>query len=186
MNPDPFYFTITIDQPAGLLLALMVLCLLGTIITAWAMKIVSGFFLDKKNKKFFITQFQFPWSYEKFKMMVDDIPDHRKDAVRMQLRIDYYFMPFAYGLLFFAGCYVLWFTSKQLSNSVNHYTYLLWVPFLAWLFDIIENKLISSSLNQTSRTKTLLLLSVSLAKWILAVSFYLLAVVVYIIIRLNV
>ena len=147
------------------------------------MKIVSGFFLDKKNKKFFITQFQFPWSYEKFKMMVDDIPDQRKDAVRMQLRIDYYFMPFVYSMLFFAGCYVLWFAGDQLTNPVNHYSYLLWVPFVAWVFDIIENKLISSSLKQPGRIKTLLLLSFSLAKWILAVSFFLLAVTVYIVMR---
>lgn len=179
MNPDVFYYCFTIEQPGKILLVLMVVCLLGSIITLWAMLTVSKFFLDKDNNRFTIMRFQFPWSHAKLDALIKNIPENRKDAVRMQLKIDYYLMPFIYGLLFFAGCYVLW-TGRQSAQVNTAYYHLLWIPVLAWLCDIAENKLTFSSLNKPLKNKTRLLLGFSLLKWVLAVLFFLFVIVKYI------
>jgi hypothetical protein len=187
MNPTPFEYCIYIDNPDRLLLWLMLLCVLGSLVTSWMMAAISKFFLyrvsgEDELKKFSIMQLEFPWSFEKFKNLIDQMTDKTKDTVRMQLNVDYYFMPFIYLLLFFGGCFVLWYY-KSAGTSISQYNFLLWIPVATWLFDIIENKLIASSLESTSKFKTNTLLFFALAKWIIAVLFFIAAVVAFIVIR---
>ena len=187
MNPNPFEYTIYIERPDQLLLWLMLLCLLGFLITGWAMTAMSRFFFydasegkerEENLRPFSILQLELPWSYNKFQNITQHMPEKTKDTVRMQLRLDYYFMPFVYLFLFFGGCFVLWCKNNG-ETALDRYSFLLWIPFIAWLFDIIENKLIASSLVRTTRGKTTALLFFSSIKWIIAILFFIIILVAY-------
>ena len=106
---------------------------------------------------------------EKFKdkpLCVSDIRDKfGKQYVRMNLKLDYYFMPFAYLLLFFGGWYIM--QRHHLLSLHHEYYNILFIPFAAWLFDIIENKMALSCLEKLTQSKSRLLFLASLIKWLL-------------------
>ncbi len=103
MNNDFFEYHIYIKDFSRLLLWLMFVCFLGVFISGWAMSVMSRFFLTDKGRKFSIIDFELPYSFKRFKEIIDHISEKTKDTVRMNLKLDYYFMPFAYLLLFFGG-----------------------------------------------------------------------------------
>jgi len=109
MNNDYFDYHIHIQNFSSLLLWLTVLCFLGIFITGYPMSVMSRFFLTEKDKetgkvsKFSIIDFELPYSFTRFKNIIDRLSDNTKDTVRMNLKLDYKFMPFAYLFLFFGG-----------------------------------------------------------------------------------
>lgn len=166
---DVFSYTINIPDFSNLLLWLMFLCFLGCCVTLWPMLIMSKFFLRKDGTRFSILLFQLPLSVSKFKTLVDTITDRTKDTVRMNLKIDYFFMPFAYFLLLFGG----WLTlhRQQFSFAESDYYKFLFVPLAAWAFDIMENRMASSCIKSVTTTKARILFVLSLLKWILIIGY---------------
>ena len=89
----------------------------------------------------------------------------------MNLKLDYYFMPFAYLLLLFGGWFVL---HQQFVFGENDYYYFLLTPLVAWIFDILENKIAYSSIKSVTKAKTRVLFVVALLKWLLIIGYLLL------------
>jgi hypothetical protein len=166
---DVFTFTITIPDFSSLLLWLMLLCFLGCCVTLWPMLVMSRFFLRKDGTRFSILLFQLPFSISKFQSLVNNITGRTKDTVRMNLKLDYYFMPFVYLLLLFGGWYVLHL--QQFSFAESNYYKLLFLPLLAWVFDILENKTALASIKLVTKTKTRTLFVFALIKWILIIGY---------------
>ncbi len=165
MNNDFFEYHIYIKDFSRLLLWLMFVCFLGVFISGWAMSVMSRFFLTDKGRKFSIIDFELPYSFKRFKEIIDHISEKTKDTVRMNLKLDYYFMPFAYLLLFFGGWYIM--QRHHLLSLHHEYYKILFIPFAAWLFDIIENKMALSCLEKLTQTKSRFLFLASLIKWLL-------------------
>jgi hypothetical protein len=176
MNDDVFDYQIHIDNFSSLLLSLILVCFFGLCATAWRMFVISRFFLNKNGSRFSILNFELPYSFTKFKNIIENISDKTKDAVRMNLKLDYFFMPFAYLFLFFGGLYMLHRQHLLLQDS-NAYK-ILWLPFAAWLFDIMENMLSVLCLEKLTQTKSRLLFFVSLVKWIVIYGFLILLYVI--------
>jgi len=169
MNNDVLNFHIQIQDFSRLLIWLMLLCFLGFCITGYAMLVSSRFFLTKTGQHFSIIDFELPFSLSKFKSLIDNLTSKTKDTIRLNLQLDYYFMPFAYLLLFFAGWYVL--QREQIVMQESNWYNILWVPFLAWLFDILENKMAYTSLKIFSNTTARLLFTFSMIKWLLILAY---------------
>src|SRR5215218_1744864 len=163
---DVFDYHIHIQDFSRLLIWLMLVCFLGLCITSWAMMVMSRFFLTGKDKetgkirKFSIIDFELPYSFTRFKNIVDHISDKTKDTVRMNLKMDYKFMPFAYLFLFFGGWYIM--QRHHLFALNSDYYKILFFPFAAWLMDIVENKLAFACLEKLTKTNSRLLFFVSL------------------------
>lgn len=166
---DVFEYHIQIEDFSSLLVWLMLLCLLGVCITGWPMLVMSKFFLTKTGSRFSIINFELPFSFSKLKSIIENSTERTKETVRMNLKLDYYFMLFAYLLLFFAGWYVL--HQQQLSFQESKAYKILWVPFIIWLFDILENKTAFASLENLTKTSARLLLVFSIMKWLLVVGY---------------
>lgn len=168
---DAFNYTINIPGFSSLLLWLMLLCFLGCCVTLWPMLIMTQFFLRKDGSRFSILLFQLPLSISRFQSLVNDINGNTKDTVKMNLKLDYYFMPFAYLLLLFGGWFVL---HQQFVFGENDYYYFLLTPLVAWIFDILENKIAYSSIKSVTKAKTRVLFVVALLKWLLIIGYLLL------------
>jgi hypothetical protein len=170
MNNDNFDYHIHIEHFSGLLLWLTVVCLLGAAITSLSMMTMSKFFLTDKNaatgrvQKFSIIDFELPYSFSRFKNLIDHISEKTKDTVRMNLRMDYCFMPFIYLFLFFGGWYIMQ-RHHLFALNPNNYK-ILFLPFIAWLLDIVENRLAFACLANLTRTASWSLFFVSFAKWL--------------------
>ena len=173
---DIFSYTINIPDFSSLLLWLMLLCFLGCCVTLWPMLVMSKFFLRKDGSRFSIFLFQLPLSISKFQTLVDNITSRTKDTIRMNLKLDYFFMPFFYLLILFGG----WLTlhRQQYSFSESDYYKLLFVPLLAWVFDIMENKIAYSCIKTVTIAKARTLFFVSLIKWILIIGYFIFLVVI--------
>lgn len=182
MEKDIFEYQVHIEQFSWILLWLMLLCFLGLIITGWTMQVMSRFFLTEKNKetgetrKFSIINFELPYSYANFKSIINNISERTKDTVRMNLNFDYYFMPFAYLFLFFGGWYML--HSNNYVFQESGYYRLLFIPFAAWFFDMVENKLALYCLDKLTKTNARMLFGVSLVKWLLIIGYIIIFLVI--------
>jgi hypothetical protein len=141
------------------------------------MVVIRRFFLTKTGSRFSIMDFELPYSFTKFKGIIDNITDKTKDTVRMNLKMDYYFMLFAYFFLFFAGWYILRHQQNLLQEG-NIYN-MLWIPFAAWLFDILENKMAFACLEKLTKTNARLLLIFSLIKWLLIAMYTVVMLLIY-------
>ncbi len=176
MNNDVFDYHIYIEQFSSLLIWLMLVCFLGLCITGFAMIVISRFFLTKTGSRFSIIDFELPFSFTKFKGIVDNTTDNTKETIRMSLKMDYYFMLFAYSFLFFAGWYVL--QQQPLMQGSNIYKF-LWMPFAAWFFDVLENTTASACLEKLTKTNARLLFIFSLIKWLLIVVYVVVMILIY-------
>jgi hypothetical protein len=175
MNNDYFDYHIHIEKFSALLLWLTVLCFLGILIIGYAMTVMSRFFLTEKDKetgkvkKFSIIDFELPYSFTRFKNIIDNLSDNTKDTVRMNLKLDYKFMPFAYLFLFFGGWYIM--QRHQLFAVNAEYHKVLFFPFIAWVMDILENMLALECLVKMTKTNSRLLFFASLLKWLIIFTF---------------
>jgi hypothetical protein len=168
---DAFTYTINIPDFSSLLLWLMLLCFLGCCITLWPMLVMSKFFLRKDGSHFSILLFQLPFSISRFQALIDNISGRTKDTVRMNLKLDYYFMPFAYLLLLFAGWYLL--HRHQFIFGESAYYKFLFAPLIAWIFDMLENRTAFTCIKSVTKAKARILFTVSLIKWILIIGYLL-------------
>jgi len=175
MNNDYFDYHIHIENFSALLLWLTLLCFLGIFITGYAMTVMSRFFLTEKDKdtgkvkKFSIIDFELPYSFTRFKNLLGNLSANTKDTVRMNLKMDYKFMPFAYLFLFFGGWYIM---QRHHLFSVNgDYYKILFFPFIAWVMDILENMLALECLVKPTKTNSRLLFFASLLKWLIIFTF---------------
>ncbi len=146
------------------------------------MTIASGFFLTQKDKetgrvrKFSILDFELPYSFTRFTKIMNNLSDKTKDTVRMNLKLDYYFMPFAYLFLFFGGWYIM--QRHHLFSLNSEYYKILYMPLAAWVMDIVENKLAFACLENGTKTNSRLLLFVSLIKWVLIFGYLILLFII--------
>jgi hypothetical protein len=176
MNQDVFDYHIHIEKFSNLLVWLIFICFAGLCLTGFPMLVMSRFFFTKTGSRFSIINMELPFSFTKFRDIIDGTSNSTKDTMRMNLKLDYYFMIFAYLLLFFAG----WFVLQRQETAQPDNTYrLLWIPFIAWLFDILENKMALASLEKLSKAKARLLLVFSLVKWLLIAGYVLFMAAVY-------
>ena len=179
---DVFDYHIHIQNFSRLLIWLMLVCLLGLFVTGWAMMVMGRFFLTEKNKesgrvrKFSIIDFELPYSFTRFKNITDTLSKRTKDTVRMNLKLDYLFMPFLYLFLFFGGWYMM--HRHQLFALDNDNYKILFMPFAAWLMDIVENKLAFACLERLTKTNSRLLFFASLIKWLLIFGYLVLLFVI--------
>ena len=164
MPADLFQYTLRIENFNQVLGWLMVLCGLVTLLTAWMMASVSRFFLTQTGQSFSILSLQLPWSFQQLQSLVGALPPKTKTAIRWQLGIDYWFMPFFYGLLFFANLY-LERSYPALQPTFLAGTLFQWLPMMAWLMDILENKLIVKTLDEPTKTEYYFLLTLASLKW---------------------
>ncbi len=165
MNGDVFFLTIEIENYSQFLGWLIFVCLMGTVLTGWLMLSVSRYFLTDKGERFSILQLQLPRSHQMYQELLLQLSNKTKTTVRLQLRIDLYFMPFFYGLLFFVGWY-FYRTLGSLEAPRTAGLLLSWTPWIAWLLDIIENRLIAENLNTSTKTKTGFVFGFALLKWL--------------------
>lgn len=127
--------------------------------------------------KFSIMQLELPWSSTKFQDIISGMSTQTKDTVRMQLHADNYFMPFMYLFLFFCGCYmILCYNTNDMAGGPSGY--ILWVPFIAWLLDIVENRLIDAAITSGNRLSVQILIT-ALLKFTVAIIFFLYALIKY-------
>jgi glucan phosphoethanolaminetransferase (alkaline phosphatase superfamily) len=89
MNNDVFDYHIYIEQFSSLLIWLMLVCFLGLCITGFAMIVISRFFLTKTASRFSIIDFEMPFSFTKFKGIIENTTDNTKETIRMNLKMDY-------------------------------------------------------------------------------------------------
>ena len=177
MNQDVFDYHIHIENFSNLLVWLIFVCFGGLCLSGFPMVVISRFFLTKNGSRFSIMNFELPFSFTKFRDIIEGTTDKTKDTVRLNLKLDYYFMIFAYLLLFFAGWYVL---QRQQITLYESGTYrILWLPFIAWLFDVLENKMAFACLETLSQAKARLLLIFSLVKWLLIAGYLVFMAAVY-------
>ena len=179
---DSFDYHIHIEHFSSLLLWLTVVCMLGAIVTTVPMIIMSRFFLTEKDavnkrvKRFSIIDFELPYSFSRFKKLIGNISANTKDTVRMSLRMDYYFMPFAYLFLFFGGWYIM--QRHHLFELNPNNSKILWMPFIAWMMDIVENKIAFACLDGLTKAKSWSLFAVSTVKWLLVFGYIVLLFVI--------
>jgi hypothetical protein len=179
---DSFDYHIHIEDFSSLLLWLTVVCLLGALVTTVPMIIMSRFFLTERDavngrvKRFSIIDFELPYSFSRFKSLIGNISEKTKDTVRMSLRMDYYFMPFAYLFLFFGGWYIMQ-RHHLFELNPNHFK-ILWMPFIAWVMDITENKIAFACLGGLTKAKSWSLFFVSAVKWLLVFGYIVLLFVI--------
>lgn len=179
MDEKIFYWQIIIHYPGQILFAGLILCFLGMIITTAIMISISKFFyyrthldasvknnvaISEGNQHFSIMALELPG--KKFWNIVEGMDQKTKQAVIWQLKVDYFFMPFAYVSLLIAGCFV--HLKQGNTNAWFSETYLLaWLPLVAWLFDIIENKLIRLAITSLNKNVKMLILLFSATKWLI-------------------
>lgn len=182
MNNDIFDYHIHIEHFSSLLLWLTILCLLGIFITSWPMMMMSRFFLTERDtdtgkvRKFSIIDFELPYSFRRFRNIVDHISEKTKDTVRMNLKLDFKFMPFAYLFLFFGGWYIM---QRHHLFFLNDEVYkILFFPFIAWLMDAVENMLALECLVKLTKTNSRLLFFASTVKWLIIFAYLILLFVI--------
>ncbi len=177
MNNDVFEYRIYIEHFSNLLIWLTLVCFLGLCVTGFAIIVISRFFLTKAGTRFSIIDFELPLSFTRFKGIIDNTTDNTKDTVRMNLKMDYLFMLFAYLFLFFGGWYVLQQQQPLLQGS-NIYK-LLWMPFAAWFFDVLENTMALACLEKITKTNARMLFIFSLIKWLLIIVYVVVMILIY-------
>ena len=179
---DVFDYHIHVEHFSWLLLWLTVVCVIGAVVTTMPMITMSRFFLTEADaisgrvKHFSIIDFELPYSFSRFKNLIGHISEKTKDTVRMSLRMDYYFMPFAYLFLFFGGWYMMQRHHLFALHPDNYK--ILFLPFAAWLMDIVENKLAFACLANLTKTNSRLLLFASIIKWLLIFGYLVLLFVI--------
>ena len=187
MDENNLILEFRVQHPDEVLLWLTFICALGAISTSWQMSRMSNFFfykrlqpdgnMDKEEnlwQQFSIMQLEFPRSKKSISEIITGMTTQVKETVRMQLRIDYYFMPFAYLFLLFGASFVLW-RLKLDGYSISGLKPLLIFPFLCWALDIAENKLIASALTNPARPRSTLIYAIAFTKWAVTSVFLLLA-----------
>jgi hypothetical protein len=191
MGNEVYNWQVQIHHPGQLLIVGMVICLLGMILTSAIMAAIGNFFyytpavemnrvtdadLPVLQKRFSILAMELPG--KKFQDIVQGMDKKSREDLVWQLKIDYYFMPFAYGFLLLAGSFVHWTYASRGLNFDSLFL-LVWLPLVAWLFDIIENKLIAASLNNFTGSGKAGILIFSSAKWFIALGCLVACVVYY-------
>ncbi|PWU00657.1 MAG: hypothetical protein C5B52_08460 [Bacteroidetes bacterium] len=164
MESDSLHWSIVIQDPASLLGWLMIITAMASLAMGMIMTAVQPFFFLPDNSSFKMMQLELPRKLDPFRNIVTTASEKVKGAIRLQLSLDYIFMVFAYGFMFFTGALIIHLAEKH-NGSLGSLKVLLIAPFVAWTTDIIENVLISSSLSRYSPTKTRVLYFVSLTKW---------------------
>jgi hypothetical protein len=176
-----FVWQIVIHNPGQLLVAGLVLCFIGITLTTAFMSAISRFFyykLPAKEKS--ENSISEPPKYARFSIMdiqlrrqkiwkiIQGMDEKTKQAVKWQLQVDYYFMPFAYLFIVFTGLLAHW--KNELSADRFDQLYLLvWLPLVAWLFDIIENNLVADALTSQEKSNKGYIFIISMTKWLIAI-----------------
>jgi hypothetical protein len=177
-----FVWQIVIHNPGQLLLAGLVLCFIGMILTTAIMSAISGFFYYKlplKGKPG--NSISNPPRYARFSIMdiqlrrrkiweiIQGMDAKTKEAVKWQLQVDYYFMPFAYLFILFTG--MLAHLKNNLAGDLFDQLYLIiWLPLVAWVFDIIENNLLAAALTSQEKSGKGYIFIISRIKWLIAIA----------------
>jgi hypothetical protein len=180
----PFQITFQITCPCHLLDWLIWLFIAGFLITGRILVVSSGFYFytDKNNQPVKIStirDLELWRDYSRFLTMICGLSDKMKDSILRGLRMDYFFMFFAYGALYLlarwvAHCFVqndywpvIWLNAR-------------WLPLIAWVMDISENIFTAMVLRNISKTKARIQRVASALKWLL-VMIYITIWIVYII-----
>lgn len=180
---------IRLYHPGELLLVGMLVCLVGMLITTIIMASISKFFYYQPSKlaatnqplfllRFSIMALELPG--KKFDEIIQGVNKKTVEALQWQLKVDYYFMPFAYFFLVLAGSFVhLVYASENIVFDPS--CFLVWLPFVAWVFDIVENVLISATLSTQTTSRKGAILFFSAFKWLVVVGCLLFDVFAYLV-----
>lgn len=150
--------------------------LFGIIFWSLILYILSrGFFISSTEgaepRSFSTFQLQLPFSFAKYKKLVERIDEKSKKPLLWSIWIDFIFMIFAYPFL----ALVAWHLQENLileecwASKYDQVTIILQccivIPFIGWLLDIIENIIMLSSLKTVTFIKSKILLLVAISKW---------------------
>ncbi len=106
---------------------------------------------ERLQKKFSIFEIQLPFRKSYFEKILQNLPSKTNQILIKSLKADYFFMPFAYGMLLF----FLWYFLARSNNwdllgikyFLNKTLSLTWFfPLVTYLLDIIENQFIKKLL----------------------------------------
>lgn len=165
------------DQLLG---ALMFLLGCGLVLFSAVMKLLYPFLQDKDGKKVSVLKLEWPQKFTELEKMLDSLSPKAKDIIRWSLKLDFIWMAFLYLLM---ACLAGWVwrcsgTAKWLL------AWSCWLPFITWLFDILENITTLSVLKDPEKTTARAMGTCSLLKWLTAAAYtlfllYEIAIIIY-------
>jgi hypothetical protein len=145
----------------------------------------SKFILNKKGQRLSVIELEMPKTFARFTDTLANMPAKAKEAVRLNLILDFFFMPCLYLCMFFVATY----TRHRLTEShvvndvwVNALSVVRLLPFLTLALDITENMFTLSLLRQPSRKGVIWMKFFSIVKWLsgfLYVLYFIMLLVIY-------
>ncbi|WP_404986273.1 hypothetical protein ACI513_03960 [Chryseobacterium sp. M5] len=143
-------FHVYMENFEQLILWIAILCVFGTIICHAYLSLLSkNFFYELKvddikiSRNFSIIDLQLPYKKSLFTEILINVNSKTEKLVEKSLKIDSYFMPFAYGSIFFLTVFLfLKFKNPELANHsqmsmILKCSFLL--PLISYVADILEN-----------------------------------------------
>ncbi|WP_118976863.1 hypothetical protein [Taibaiella koreensis] len=121
------------------------------------------------GRRFSIFRIQLPFSHTAFRRSLDTLPAKSVKPLQWSLKLDFVFMAFAYPLLTAIAWYLQRNTNPAGANQGWQQPVLqaaVWLPFVAWALDILENILSFACLRKVSWLRSRMLLLTALLKWI--------------------
>jgi hypothetical protein len=186
---EPIEYCVRIYCPDNLLLFAIFLSFLSAMAIGRMMLNASKFILNKKGQRLSIIELEMPKTFARFTDTLANMSAKAKEAVRLNLILDFFFMPCLYLCMFFVAIY----TMHRLAQG--HFVNDVWVnalsvvrllPFLTWALDITENMFTLSLLRQPSRKGVIWMKFFSIVKWLsgfLYVLYFIMLLVIYLLTR---
>ncbi|MBV4359291.1 hypothetical protein [Pinibacter aurantiacus] len=182
---EPIDYCIRIYCPDNLLLFAIFLSFLSAMAIGRMMLNASKFVMNKKGQRLSIIELEMPKTFARFTDTLANMTAKAKEAVRLNLILDFFFMPCLYLCMFFVATYVK--HRLAYNHSVNDVWIcaLSWVrllPFLTWALDITENMFTLSLMRQPNRRGVIWMKFFSIVKWLsgfLYVLYFIMLAVIY-------
>jgi hypothetical protein len=166
---DPICYCIKIHCPDNLLLFGIFATFLGFMSIGRLMLVAGKFVVDENGNRISVMRLEVPKNVEAFTTTLSKMTEKSKYAARLNLNLDFLFMPFLYMCMYFIATYV------QLRFEYNHAITDAWMtglivirflPFLTWLLDIAENLFTLMALKKPGKALVNLMRFVSVLKWL--------------------
>jgi|GEM_PF-5159307 len=148
-----------------LLLTAMFILLAGALITTAMMSATTAFIVSTDTPPIAIKMPERPLTYTQLETLFYHTSAVTKMTIRTRLRIDFWFMPCAYLFLLCLGFYIK--LNAAFNDSWNTpLSYIVYLPLLSWLFDLIENITAIKILDELTHTNAKVMYISSILKWL--------------------
>ncbi|MDI3321506.1 hypothetical protein [Pinibacter soli] len=183
---EPIDYSIRIYCPDNLLLFAIFLSFLSALAIGRMMLNASKFILNKKGQRLSIIELEMPKTFARFTDTLANMPAKAKEAVRLNLILDFFFMPCLYLCMFFVATYAkhrLAYNHSVNDVWINALSVVRLLPFLTWALDITENMFTLSLMRLPSRRGIIWMKFFSIVKWLsgfLYVLYFIMLLVIYV------